>query len=222
MVDAVYDKIVQAIRPGVRESDLVALAHEFLFSQGAELIEAMNVVSGPRTNPHPHDFSDRVIRPGDLVYIDILNMYNGYRTCYYRTFICGEPTAEQRAIYKRAYDWLYAGIDAVGPGSTTADVASRWPAAQELGFRDEQEAMLLQYGHGIGLSHREKPLISRAFSFERPIPLEENMVLALETYAGAPDGSFGSRIEEEVAVTAEGCRVLTKFPSGELIACGVG
>ncbi len=221
MVDAVYDKIVQAIRPGVRESDLVALAYEFLFSQGADFVEAMNVVSGPRTNPHPHDFSDRIIRPGDLVFIDILNMYNGYRTCYYRTFMCGEPTAEQRAIYKRAYDWLYAGIEAVKPGATTADVASRWPTAQELGFRDEQEAMLLQYGHGIGLSHRERPLMSRAFSFEKPIPLEENMVLALETYAGAPDGSFGARIEEELVVTAAGLRVMTKFPCKELIGCGL-
>ncbi|MEM4971970.1 MAG: M24 family metallopeptidase, partial [Sulfolobales archaeon] len=104
------------------------------------------------------------------------------------------------------------------PGATTAEIASCWPTAQELGFRSEEEAFLLEFGHGIGLSHRERPLISRAISFNYPVRIQENMVLALETWAPSADGTGAARIEVEVVVTDTGPRVITLFPADRLIS----
>jgi len=221
MVDAAYEEIVRNIRPGVRENDLVAIANKTLFTLGSDLVECVNSVSGPRAQPHPHTFGDRIIRPGDMVFLDIMHSFNGYRTCYYRTFICGKPSKAQLEAYDKAWAWLKKSIDAVKPGVTTADVARCWPPAEEFGLKDEREAFLLQFGHGIGMSIWEKPVISRLFSLEHPFPIKEGMTFALETYCPSADGQGAARIEEEVAVTKDGCERLFKFPVEELISCGV-
>jgi Xaa-Pro aminopeptidase len=221
MADAAYDSLVRAIRPGIRENELVAIANETLYRLGSEDVECVNVVSGPRSNPHPHVFSDRIIRPGDLIYFDLMHAYNGYRTCYYRTFICGRPTQAQIAAYRQTYDWLSDAVSVVRPGITTADIASRYPTYEAWGLNSELEARGLATGHGIGLSIHEKPGINRIESLSDPFPIQEGMVFALETYAQTPDGRQGCRIEEEVLVTSTGYEILTKYPCEELISCGM-
>lgn len=224
MVDAAYEEIARNIKPGVRENDLVAIANKMLYTLGSDLVECVNCVSGPRAQPHPHLFSDRIIRPGELVYLDIMHSFNGYRTCYYRTFVCGKPTKAQVEAYNKAWEWLGNSIKAVKPGATTAEIASCWPPAEEIGLKglkDEREAFLLQFGHGIGMSIWEKPVISRLFSLDNPFTLKEGMVFALETYCPSADGKGGARIEEEVIVTKEGNEVITKYPIEELITCGL-
>ena len=221
MVDAAYEDIARAIKPGVKESDLVAIANERLYSMGSDLVECVNSISGPRGVPHCHTFSNRMVRPGEIVYLDIMHSYNGYRTCYYRTFVCGKPNKDQIQAYDNAYKWLYDSIAAVKPGATTADIAKAWPAATDLGFKNEKEAYLLQFAHGIGMSIWEKPIISRLFSLDAPFEIKEGMVFAMETYCQSKDGSGGARIEEEVVVTKDGCEVITKYPSEELVSCGL-
>ncbi len=221
MVDAAYYDIAKAIRPGRLENELVAIANHKLYGWGAENVEFVNSISGERGNPHSHVFSNRMIRPNELVYLDIGNTYNGYKTCYYRTFSCGKPTKAQEKAYEVALKWLYDSIAAVKPGNTTADVAKCWPSARELGFKDEREAMFLQFGHGIGLTIWEKPIISRLFSLDNPFELKEGMVFALETWCPAADKSGSARIEEEVVVTKDGCEVITKFPVQEITSCGL-
>ncbi|MFQ6121468.1 MAG: M24 family metallopeptidase, partial [Dehalococcoidales bacterium] len=130
MADAAYEDIVRNIKPGVKESDLVAIANRTLFTLGSDLVECVNCVSGPRAQPHPHTFGDRIIRPGDMVFLDIMHSFNGYRTCYYRTFICGKPTRAQVEAYDKTWAWLKKSIEAVKPGVTTADVARCWPPAE--------------------------------------------------------------------------------------------
>jgi Xaa-Pro aminopeptidase len=218
MVDTAYRHIVERLKPGIRENEIVAIAHEVLYGMGSDLVECVNVVSGERTSPHPHLFSDRVVRPGDMVYIDMMQCFNGYRTCYYRTFICGRPTPAQRKAYDRAYAWLEKAIAATRPGVTSADIARLWPTAQDIGFADEREAYYLQFGHGIGLSHRERPMISRLYSLQHPVTIEKSMVMALETYCPSEDGKSGARIEQEVVVTERGCEVITGYPCAELIS----
>ncbi len=220
MVDATYYDICKAIRPGMRENELVAIANDRLFRLGSERVECVNSVAGPRGTPHCHTFSDRIIQPGDMVYLDIMHSFNGYRTCYYRTFVCGEPNKHQLEAYELASKWISASIDAIRPGATVDDIAKCWPAAEAFGYRDEEEAFLLQYGHGIGLSLWERPIITRRFTGQGKV-LKEGMVFAVETWKGAADGSGAARIEEEVVVTRDGCEVITNFPSHRLISCGL-
>jgi Xaa-Pro dipeptidase len=221
MVDASYYDVAKAIRPGVRENELVAVVNDRLFRLGSERVECVNSVAGPRGTPHSHTFSDRIIQPGDMVYLDIMHSFNGYRTCYYRTFVCGEPNKHQLEAYELASKWLSAALDAIRPGATVEEVAACWPAAEEFGYRNEEEAFLLQYGHGIGLSLWERPIISRRFKGGEATVLKEGMVFAVETWKGAADGSGAARIEEEVVVTKNGCEVITNFPSDRLISCGL-
>jgi Xaa-Pro dipeptidase len=217
LVDGIYAQLVDFIRPGVKENEVVAMIHGWLIEHGVDRITGVNCISGPRSNPHPHDYSDRMIRPGDLVYIDIISHYLGYSTCYYRTFAVTQATQRQKDVYKRAMDWLQASIDVVKPGATTADVANQWPSAQELGYASEVEARGLEVGHGIGLSNHEKPFISRMFSLDNPIPIEAGMHFALETFAGK--GEDGARIESQLIVTEDGHKVITKWPCEELAIC---
>ena len=216
MVDGVYQDIAEALKPGVRENEIVGLANKRLYEMGSDDVEAINAVSGERCNPHPHNFSDRLIRPGDQAYFDIIQSFNGYRTCYYRTFAVGRSSQSQRDAYKQAREWIDAAIDMVRPGTTTDQIATLWPRATDFGFGSEMEAFGLQFGHGLGLGLHERPIISRLNSLENPIELQEGMVFALETYCPASDGQSAARIEEEVVVTADGCALLTLFPAEEL------
>jgi len=217
MVDGVYTDIVEALKPGVRENEIVALASKRLYDMGSEQVEAINAVSGERCNPHPHNFSDRIIRPGDQAFFDIIQSYNGYRTCYYRTFSVGSATTSQRDAYTKAREWMDVAIQTVKPGVGTDDIARLWPAATDFGFADEMAAFGLQFGHGLGLGLHERPIISRLNSLEYPVEIQPGMVFALETYCPASDGFSAARIEEEVVVTEDGPRILTLFPAQDLV-----
>jgi Xaa-Pro aminopeptidase len=216
MVDGAYDLINEKLRPGVRENDIVAIVNEFLYRHGSDDVEAINAISGERCNPHPHNFTDRMIRPGDQVFFDILQSFMGYRTCYYRTFNVGRATPSQRDAYKRCREWLDKAIELIKPGITTDEVASVWPKAAEFGFPDELSAFGLQFGHGLGLNLHERPIISRVVSMDHPTVIKEGMVFALETYCPASDGYSAARIEEEVVVTDKGHTVISLFPAEEL------
>jgi Xaa-Pro aminopeptidase len=180
----------------------------------------VNAISGERCSPHPHVFSDRIMRPGDPAFFDILHSFMGYRTCYYRTFAVGSASAAQVDAYKRCREYMDVAIEAVKPGATTADIVRLWPTAQEFGFPDEEAAFALQFGHGVGLSIWEKPIFSRLVSLDQPEVLEEGMVFALETYWPAADGWGAARIEEELVVTGGGAQVITKFPAEQLLVAG--
>ena len=106
------------------------------------------------------------------------------------------------------------------PRDTTDEIAAVWPTAEELGFPSEEACFGLQFGHGVGVGLYEPPMISRVHSFECPVELEEGMVFALETYCAATDGRSAARIEEELVVTKNGNRLLTRFPAEELLVAG--
>jgi Xaa-Pro aminopeptidase len=222
MVDAAYDQLFRAMRPGFRENDCVALVNKVLFELGSEHVEGVNAISGERCSPHPHVFTDRMLRPGDPAYFDILHAYNGYRTCYYRTFAVGSASPALVDAYKRCRDILDQAIAMIRPGVTTAEVVEVFPRAEEFGFPDEEAAFALQYGHGVGLSIWEKPIFSRLVSFDQPEVVEEGMVFALETFWPSSDGWQAARIEEQLVVTSEGCEVITRFPAEELLVTAGG
>src|SRR5437588_11028875 len=222
MVDAAYDHLYRAMRPGFRENDCVALVSKVLYELGSEHVEGVNAISGERCSPHPHVFTDRMLRPGDPAYFDLLNAYNGYRTCYYRTFAVGSASRALVDAYTRCRDILDRAISMIRPGVTTAEVVEVFPRADEFGFPDEEAAFALQYGHGVGLSIWEKPIFSRLVSFDYPETIEEGMVFALETFWPATDGWSAARIEEQLVVTKNGCEVITRFPAEELLVTAGG
>ncbi len=220
MVDAAYHDLYVAMKPGMSENQAVGLVSKVLYDLGSEYVEAVNAISGERCNPHPHVFSDRVLRPGDPVYYDILHSYMGYRTCYYRTFTIGFAPRAMVDAYKRCREYLDAAIELVRPGRTTAEIASVWPKAEEFGFPNEEAAFALQYGHGIGLAIWEKPVVSRLVSLDHPHEIKPGMVFALETFWPSTDGWSAARIEEEIVVTPTGHEVITRFPAEELLVAG--
>ena len=83
MVDATYHMIYEDMKPGVSEAQIVAKSNKLLYDLGSDDVEAINAISGERCSPHPHNFTDRIFRPGDQAFFDILHSFNGYRTVSY-------------------------------------------------------------------------------------------------------------------------------------------
>jgi len=216
MGDGVYQDIFEALKPGIRENEIVAMATKRLYEMGSDCVEAINAIAGERCSPHPHNFTDRMIRPGDQAYFDIIQTYMGYKTCYYRTFTVGSATDAQHDAYRKAREWMDSAIDSLKPGVSTDRVVQAFPKAQEIGFETEMAAFGLNFCHGLGLGLHERPLISRLNSFKDPYELKAGMVFAVETFCPAQDGISAARIEEEVVLTPEGAKVITLFPAQEL------
>jgi len=216
MVDGVYQDIAEALKPGVRESDIVALATKRLYEMGSDCVEAINSIAGERCSPHPHNFTDRLIRPGDQAFFDIIQSFMGYRTCYYRTFNVGRATSSQRTAYKKAREWMDIAIDLLRPGVGSDRIAAALPKAEQAGFANEMDAFGLNFCHGLGLGLHERPLVSRLTSFREPIELKVGMVFAVETYCPASDGVSAARIEEEVILTPKGPQIISLYPAEEL------
>jgi len=216
MVDGVYQDIVEALKPGVKESQIVALAAKRLYEMGSDCVEAVNAIAGERCSPHPHNFTDRLIRPGDQAYFDIIHSFIGYRTCYYRTFSVGRATPAQKDAYKRARQWMDGAISMLKPGVSTDKVARMFPKCTEIGFDTEMAAFGLNFCHGLGLGLHERPLVSRLNSFIEPYELKAGMVFAVETFCPAKDGVSAARIEEEVVLTPDGAKIISLFPAQEL------
>jgi Xaa-Pro aminopeptidase len=216
MGDGVYQDIFEALKPGVRENEIVAMATKRLYEMGSDCVEAINAIAGERCSPHPHNFTDRMIRPGDQAYFDLIQSYMGYRTCYYRTFTVGSATKPQIDAYKKARGWMDGAIALLKPGVSTDRVAKAFPKSTEIGFETEMAAFGLNFCHGLGLGLHERPLISRVNSFKDPYELKAGMVFAVETFCPASDGISAARIEEEVVLTPSGAKVITLFPAQEL------
>jgi Xaa-Pro aminopeptidase len=188
---------------------------------GMEDVEDVIVPSGPNAWPNWRNFSDR-IRPGDIVIIDLAALtWNGFKSCVYRTYcVGGTPTDEQRQYYELAHRWLWDAIDAVKPGVTTRDIASKWPSAQEAwGDEDEDMAAANLWGHGLGLAQYDQPVISRIWSLDYPQEIRPGMVFALETQHGKLH-EFGVRLEEMLIVTETGHELVSTYKSHEIVTTG--
>jgi Xaa-Pro aminopeptidase len=221
--DALHYEFSKFLKPGLTENQVTAFGMKYLYDiPGMEDVEDIIVSSGPNAWPNWRNFSDRIIRPGEIVIIDLAALtWNGFKSCYYRTYcVGGTPTAEQRDYYQIALKWLYDSIEAVKPGATTADIASKWPSAMETwGYEDEDQAAANLWGHGLGLAQYDMPVISRIWSLDFPQEIKPGMVFALETQHGKVH-EFGVRIEEMLIVHDDGPELITTFPVKEITLAG--
>ena len=183
-------------------------------------MEAINAVSGDRCIPHPHVFSDRLLRPGDQAFFDMIHSFMGYRTCYYRTFCVGGVNQAQIDAYKQCREWLDDAIDLVRPGATTDQIAAVWPTAQELGFDDEESCFGLQFGHGLGVGLYESPMISRLHSFDNPVEIEAGHGLRARDLLRGRRRSVRRAHRGGDPRHRRGQPLLTRFPADELLVAG--
>jgi Xaa-Pro aminopeptidase len=223
--EAGFQAMREAIKPGARESEVFAAGVARIIELGGEH-GGGNISSGPNTWPKSQaDTTDRIIRPGDVVYSDLYNIgFHGYRSCYYRTFSCGPPLPATCDAHKRAVQNLYAVLDAIEPGATTAQAAARFPdAAGEYwdyyGAEHAWQMTTNHWGHGIGLSLYEIPLTWRGASPPDETVYETGMTMAVETQDRDGAGQ-GVRVEEMVVVREGGVELLTRWPIEEITVCG--
>ena len=188
------------LKPGLTENQVAAFGFEYLYAfPGVEDVEDVIVSSGPNAWPNWRNFSDRIIRPGELVIIDVAALtWNGFKSCVYRTYcVGGKPTDEMRQYYDHRAR-LAAGLDRRGEArrDDARTSPSKWPSAMETwGYEDEDEAAANLWGHGLGLAQYDQPVISRIWSLDHPIEIKPGMVFALETQHGKVH-DFGVRLEE--------------------------
>lgn len=221
--DAMHYEFSKFLKPGLTENQVTAFGMKYLYDiPGMEDVEDIIVSSGPNAWPNWRNFSDRIIRPGEIVIIDLAALtWNGFKSCYYRTYcVGGKPTAEQNDYYATALGWLNDSIAEVRVGATTRDIASKWPSAMETwGYEDEDQAAANLWGHGLGLAQYDMPVISRIWSLDFPQEIQEGMVFALETQHGKVH-DFGVRIEEMIIVQKDGPELITTFNVNEITQAG--
>ncbi len=209
-VDAAYDELYRAMKPGMKENEAVGLVSKVLYDLGSEYVEAVNAISGERCNPHPHVFPDRMLRPGDPVYYDILQSYMGYRTCYYRCFTVAMPRTRwsmpisgAASISTPRSNWC---APAARPGHCrrVAQGDRVWVPERRGGVRAPVRTR--RWTRHLGKASDQPPV-----SLEHPVEIKPGMVFALETFWPSTDGWSAARIEEEVVVTENGHEIITPF-----------
>ncbi len=202
------------LTPGVRERDIVAKVNEFLYAQGMEIVYEIIVASGGNTSPYRRWPTDKMIRQGDLVIIDINAVGpSGYFVDFVRCYkVDGKPTQKEKDLYKECYDSLYAGIEMMKPGNTTADVAAKFPEYDDDKYGT---VTLQQFAHSIGLTLYEGMWVSRAYSLQYPVELKPNMYFAIETFAGHPLLQQTTRLEQNMVITDTGHEIFTLAPFEE-------
>jgi Xaa-Pro aminopeptidase len=204
------------LKPGVKETHIVAKVNEYLYEWGFDFVYDIIVASGGNTSPYRRWHTDKPIREGDLVVVDQNAVGpGGYFVDFVRCFKVGERwTRKEKDLYKEVYDSMYAAIEELKAGNTTADVAAHFPKYAD----DEYGTVTLQqFAHSIGLSLYEGMWISRAYSLDYPVELQENMYFACETFAGHPGLSQTVRLEENVLVTRDGPVLFTRHPHPDFV-----
>lgn len=206
-------RIREALRPGVTENELLALLHAENIAAGGEWGEYRLLLSGPRTFPWVQESSHRIVRGGELVALDTgLVGPLGYGCDVSRTFHCppGRPDARQRELYRIALECLEHNLGLFRAGRSFSEIARQaYPLPAR--FAPHRYGVL---AHGIGMGD-EEPLLFWREDYDGGLDddvLEAGMVLAVESYVGAPDSGEGVKLEDQIVVTDDGYRLLSTFP----------
>jgi Xaa-Pro dipeptidase len=213
IAEAVTETAIRAVAPGVRENEVVAEAMHTLYRLGGEMSHVTTpfVASGEHMSPPNRICSDKIIREGDLVFIDIGAMWGGYFSDMGRTTICGTPSRRQQEVYTTVHHALEAGRRAMRPGNTNDDVADAIvEVARERGLAEHFISLFI--GHGVGAGANEPPYIGEDLPGAETVELEHGMTFAVEPLIWVPGvrGGGGVRLEDTIMVDHDGGRALTR------------
>jgi Xaa-Pro aminopeptidase len=205
---AMWRAMKEWAKPGVRESEITARVNEYLYSAGFDFVYDIICASGGNTSPYRRWHTDKPFRQGDHVIVDINAIGpGGYFIDFVRCWkVDARPTRKEKDLYKECYDSLYAAIEEMKPGNSTADVARKFPVYDDDKFGS---VSLQQFAHSIGLSLYEGMWVSRAYSLEHPAEIKPNMYFAIETFAGHAGLEQTVRLEENLVITEEGNVITT-------------
>ncbi|HVQ85282.1 MAG TPA: Xaa-Pro peptidase family protein [Mycobacterium sp.] len=210
-IDRVHARVPEFLRPGRTEADVAADIAEAIVAEGHSEVAFIIVGSGPHAADPHHSYSDRELRMGDIVVVDIGGAYEpGYHSDSTRTYSIGEPrpdVAQQYSVLQRAQR---AAFDAVRPGVTAEQVDAA--ARDVLAGAGLAEAFVHRTGHGIGLSVHEEPYIVAG----NDLPLTAGMAFSIEPGIYFP-GRWGARIEDIVVVTEDGALAVNSRPHGLIV-----
>ena len=213
--DAMLADFEAAIRPGIREYELMAIVNETLYRYHGEFMFTRLIASGPNTNPWMSEAHDKVVQPGDLVGIDTdANAYEGYVVDISRTFLCGDNAlAGQKEAYRIAYDCVNGMRELMRPGMSFAEFAEQAPRLPEGYLAGRYGGMAHQAGledEGPGIPYPDAERVLEGGIPDREI--RENMIFCLECYAGKDGAPYGVKLEDEVLVTKDGAVALSTYP----------
>ncbi|MGE5485902.1 MAG: M24 family metallopeptidase [Ignavibacteriales bacterium] len=209
------DTAIKSIRTGIRECEILGEVMRVFYSLGMEVPQCnLIVTSGEGTAPLHRFAGDKMIRYGDLVFMDLGGCFNGYFSDFTRTVIHGKPNDMQKRIYAAVYEEMMVVHDLLKPGHTNAELSK---AARDVikkhGF--EQWGFNGVLGHSIGTSGLDAPLIGDiSASGEKTFEFKPGMTFSCEPailVPGVPGGG-GVRLEDTILVTETGNEILTKHP----------
>ena len=211
--DSVTQRALDETRAGRREMEVAGDAMQTLYYLGGEMAHVITpfVASGEHMSPPHRLCTDKIIRNGDLCFIDIGAMWNGYFADIGRTTIVGKPSRRQKEVYTAVYEALMAGVDRLRVGNTNADVADAIIAkVGEYGLADHLFSLFI--GHGIGMGANEPPYIGETLPGAPLYDIQPNMLFAVEPLVWVPDvqGGGGVRIEDMVLATEGDPRILSR------------
>ena len=212
IADTALRDLEQAIRPGISENELLATFWHRVLALGGEHCFTRLIVSGHKTNPWFHEADGKLVEPGDLVAIDT-DMVGPecYVADFSRTFLCGEKaSAAQKEAYEVAHDFVQGCVALIRPGLAFSEFVARCPPLPAA-YREQAYGVIV---HGIGVDDESPnvPLPGDPYTEMPDGEFRENMVLAVECYAGKVGARDGVKLEDEVWVSAGGPVVLSRYP----------
>jgi Xaa-Pro aminopeptidase len=217
ITEAGFHALLEKLKPGVKECELLAAAWQKFTELGSEWSQCSNIVaSGPYTAPYRRFTSDRIVREGDLVIVDIGAGFNGYWGDFTRTYVCGDmmPTKEQIELHQECYDTLFAACNEVRVGNKNTDV-DKWLNHPKL----NPNSFGMSSGHGAGVNPWEQPWVVNVTDADT-VPFEVGNYMSIEPYAGIV-GIGGIRLENQILVTEEGPDIFTTIPFDERLVKNV-
>ena len=187
---------VEAIKPGIRECELIGIAFNKFWQLGAETSQCSQALnSGPGSEPYRRFHTDRILQMGDMVNIDVGACFNGYFGDFCRPFVCGKkPSSKQLDLLKRAHEAQWEGLNEMRPGVSPAEICKK------LGRR--------ALGHSIGIGPLDPPMLHETWK----VVLQPGMTFSVYTPHLGDPSTGGVHIEDEVIITDTGCEVYSSYP----------